>query len=367
MSIGFCVRLTAAAACLLAAAPIAAAAQDQVEQFYKARQISLVVGSSPGGGYDTYARLLARHFGDAIPGHPTVLVQNMSGAGSNRAAGFIYSVAPKDGTAIGAIFPGAVLQPLLSEVPVPHDPSKLVYLGSANSDVYVCYVRADAPVKTFKDVLTTELIVGASNPGATTYDLPLLLNNLIGAKFRIITGYPGSREIALALERGEVQGVCGIGWTGIETLHPNWFSTGMIKPLVQLSTAGHADLNKRGVPRAVEFARNDDERKVMELVFSQGIFGRPFVLPPQVPADRLAMLRKGFMMAMNGEPLRAEAAKMNLDVEAIAGDDLQMLIAGLYATPPHLVALARRALAVKSDKPLTNKPLPAKPLPDKPR
>ena len=155
----------------------------------------MVVGSSPGGGYDTYARLLARHFGSAIPGNPTVVVQNMSGAGSNRAAGYIYSVAPKDGTAIGAIFPGAVLQPLLSDVPVQHDPNKLVYLGSANSDVYVCYVRSDAAVKTFKDVLDKELIIGASNPGATTYDLPLLLNNVLGTKFRIVTGYPGSREI----------------------------------------------------------------------------------------------------------------------------------------------------------------------------
>ena len=261
-----------------------ASAQDSVEPFYKGKQISVVVGSSAGGGYDTYARLLARHFGSAIPGNPTIVVQNMSGAGSNRAAGYIYSVAPKDGTAIGAIFPGAVLQPLLSDVPVPHDPSKLIYLGSANSDVYVCYVRSDAPVKTFKDVLTTELIVGASNPGATTYDLPLLLNNVLGAKFKIVTGYPGSREITLALERGEVQGACGIGWTGIEMMHPDWFAKDTVRVLVQLSNKGHADLNKRGVPRAGEFARNDDDRKVIELVFSQGIFGRPYVLPPGVPA-----------------------------------------------------------------------------------
>jgi tripartite-type tricarboxylate transporter receptor subunit TctC len=243
----------------------------------------MVVGSSPGGGYDTYARLLARHFGSAIPGHPTVVVQNMSGAGSNRAAGFIYAVAPKDGTSIGAIFPGAVLQPLLSDVPVQHDPNKLVYLGSANSDVYVCYVRSDAPVKTFKDVLDKELIVGASNPGATTYDLPLLLNNVLGTKFRIVTGYPGSREITIALERGEVQGACGIGWTGIEVLHPEWFAKDTIRVLVQLSTKGHEDLNKRNVPRAGDFARSEDDRKVIELVFSQGIFGRPYVLPPGVP------------------------------------------------------------------------------------
>src|SRR5436190_16404588 len=172
MPIGFCVRLAASAlACLLSAAPLAAAAQDAVEQFYRGKQISVIVGSSSGGGYDTYARLLARHFSQAIPGNPQVVVQNMSGAGSNRAAGYIYSVAPKDGTAIGAIFPGAVLQPLLSDVPVQHDPSKLVYLGSANADVYVCYARADAPVKAFKDALEKELIVGGSNPGATTYDL----------------------------------------------------------------------------------------------------------------------------------------------------------------------------------------------------
>jgi tripartite-type tricarboxylate transporter receptor subunit TctC len=352
MSIGFCVRaLAAAAACLLIAAD-RAAAQD--EPFFKSKQVAIVVGSSPGGGYDTYARLLARHFGDALPGRPTVVVQNMSGAGSNRAAGYIYSVAPKDGTAIGAIFPGAVLQPLLSEVAVPHDPSKLVYLGSANSDVYVCYTRTDAAVKTYKDLLSRELIVGASNPGATTYDLPLLLNNLIGTRFKIVTGYPGSREITLALERGEVQGACGLGWTGIEVMHPDWFSTGKVQVLVQLSTAGHPDLNKRGVPLAAALARNDDQRKVMELVFSQGIFGRPFVLPPEVPAERVTALRKGFMAAMNSEGLKAEAAKANLDIEAIPGDDLQVLVAGLYATPPHLVAQARRALA-------------AKPLPDKPQ
>src|ERR1041385_1278346 len=217
MPIGFWVRLAASAlACLLCAAPLAAAAQDAIEQFYKGKQISLVVGSSSGGGYDTYARLLARHFGPARPGNPTVVVQNMSGAGSNRAAGYIYSVAPKDGTAVAAIFPGAVLQPLLSDVPVPHDPSKLTYLGSANSDVYVCYVRSDAPVKTFKDMLTHDLIVGASNPGATTYDLPLLLNSILGTRFKIVTGYPGSREITLALERGEVQGACGLHLAAFE-------------------------------------------------------------------------------------------------------------------------------------------------------
>jgi tripartite-type tricarboxylate transporter receptor subunit TctC len=347
MPIGFCVRLAATAiAGLLSAAP-AAAAQDSVEATFKGKQISVIVGSSPGGGYDTYARLLARHFGAAIPGNPTVVVQNMSGAGSNRAAGYIYSVAPKDGTAIGAIFPGAVLQPLLSDVPVQHDPNKLVYLGSANSDVYVCYVRSDAAVKTFKDLFDKELIVGASNPGATTYDLPLLLNNILGTRFRIVTGYPGSREITIALDRGEVQAACGLGWTGIEVLHPDWFAEDKIRVLVQLSTKGHADLNKRGVPRAGDFARSDDERKVIELVLSQGIFGRPYVLPPGVPPDRVAALRKAFVVALNDKNLRMEADKMQFDVDPIGGEELQKLVSDLYATPPHLIERARQALTAK--------------------
>ena len=215
----------------------------------------------PAAGYDTYARLLARHLGDHIPGNPAVVVQNMSGAGSNRAAGYIYSVAPKDGTVAGAIFPGAILQPLLGGPPVQHEPAKFLYLGNANSDVYVCFVRADAPVKDFKDALSTELIVGASGDGATTRDFPVMLNNLLGAKFKLVMGYPGSREITLAMERGEVQGVCGIGWTGIEILYPEWFAKGTIKPLVQLSVKGHRDLHARKVPTTLEFARNDDERE----------------------------------------------------------------------------------------------------------
>jgi tripartite-type tricarboxylate transporter receptor subunit TctC len=208
-------------------------------------------------------------------------------------------------------------------------------------------VRTDAPVKTYKDMLTKELIVGASNPGATTYDLPLLLNNVVGTKFRIVTGYPGSREIAIALERGEVQGACGIGWTGIEALHPDWFRDDKIRVLVQLSNKGHADLNKRHVPLAAELARNDDERRVIELVFSQGLFGRPYVLPPGVPADRVAALRKAFVEALNDKDLRSDADKMHLDIDPIAGDELQKIVSNLYATPKPIVERARQALSAR--------------------
>jgi len=347
MSVGFCLRRAIVAGTCLLTAAFPAAAQESVEAFYKGKQIQIVVGSSAGGGYDTYARLIARHLGDHIPGNPSVVVQNMSGAGSNRAAGYIYSVAPKDGTVAGAIFPGAILQPLLGGPPVQHEPAKFLYLGNANSDVYVCFVRADAPVQNFKDALSTELIVGASGDGATTRDFPVMLNNVLGAKFKLVMGYPGSREITLAMERGEVQGVCGIGWTGIEQLYPEWFAKGTIKPLVQLSVKGHRDLHARKVPTTLEFARNDDERGVMELIYSQGVFGRPYVLPPGVPMDRVTALRKAFMSTLADPRVLAEAKKMNFDVEPMSGEDMQALITRLYATTPGVVERARQALTAK--------------------
>jgi tripartite-type tricarboxylate transporter receptor subunit TctC len=324
-----------------------AEAQDSVEGFYKGKQINLVVGSSAGGGYDAYARLLARHLGNFVPGNPTLVVQNMSGAGSNRAAGYIYSVAPKDGTVIGAIFPGAIVQPLFGDVAFAHDPSKLIYLGSANSDQYVCYVRSDAPVKTFQDTLSRELIVGASNEGATTRDLPTLLNNVLGTKLRIVTGYAGSREITLALERNEVQGTCGVGWSGIVTIHPEWFERGTVKVLVQLGVKGHPDLDRMGVPLAISLAKNADDRAVLSLVMSQSIFGRPFILPPETPSERVATLRKAFMEALQSKSLMAEGEKMKLDIGPLSGEDLQTLVRHLYATPVHIVERARQALAAK--------------------
>src|SRR5580704_6347532 len=184
-------------ASLILAAIASARAQDAVAQFYKGKQINIYVGSSAGGGYDTYARLLARRFGNYIPGNPTVVVQNMPGAGSNKAAAYIYSVAPKDGTAIGAIFSGAILQPLLGD-PVQRDPSKFIYLGNANNEVFLCLARTDAPVQTFRDALRTELIVGATNEGGSSRDFTAMLDNLIGARLRIVTGYPGSNEMLLA-------------------------------------------------------------------------------------------------------------------------------------------------------------------------
>ena len=324
-------------------APSPAAAQDAVAQFYKGKQINLYVGSSAGGGYDTYARLLARHFGKYIPGNPAIVPQNMPGAGSNKLAAYIYSVAPKDGTAIGAIFSGAILQPLLGD-PVQHDPSKFIYLGNANNEVFLCIARTDAPVQSFKDALTHELIVGATNEGGSSRDFTAMLDNLLGAKLRIVTGYPGSNEMLLALERGEVQGVCGLGWSSIAPQRARLLDSGLARVLVQLATTGHPELDRMGVPLAIDFTKTEDDRKVMELVFSQLIFGRPFVLPPGVPAERVAALRRAFMAALTDKDAIAEARGMQLDLDPLAGEAVQAEVAKAFAMPERIVARARQSL-----------------------
>ena len=323
-----------------------ALAQDSVAQFYKGKQINLYVGSSAGGGYDTYARLLARRFGAAIPGNPAVVVQNMPGAGSNKAAGYIYSVAPRDGTAIGAIFSGAILQPLIGD-PVQHDPSKFIYLGNANDEAFLCLARSDAPVKSFKDALSHELILGATNEGGSTRDFAAMLDNLVGAKLRIVTGYPGSNEILLALERNEVQGACGLGWSSVAPQRARLLDSGLIRIILQLTNTGHPEMNRMGVPLAAEFARNEDDRKAMELIFSQLTFGRPYILPPGVPSDRVAALRAAFMAALTNKDTVAEARMMQLDLDPLAGDAVQAEVAKAFAMPARIIERARASLVYK--------------------
>ncbi|MGB6535102.1 MAG: hypothetical protein WBF58_03980 [Xanthobacteraceae bacterium] len=332
------------AALLACVATVHAAAQDAVAQFYKNKQFEIVVGTSAGGGYDTYARLLARHLSAHIPGHPDVVVENMPGAGSGRATGYLYEVAPKDGTVMAAVFPGVMLDPLIGTVKAHYDALKFNYVGSENSDVYICYLRSDAPAKTFQDVLTHQVIVGASSAGGTTRDMPAMLDNLLGAKFRVVTGYSGSKEITIAVERNEVNGACGIGWSGLPTLHADWFANKFINVIVQLSMKGHPDLNKMGVPLAVQFAHTAEERQVLELIESQSTFGRPYLLPPGVPAQRVAALRQAFVDTLHDPALVGEAKQMKLDIDYMNGEELQALIAKLYALPPSVIAHARQAL-----------------------
>ena len=325
----------------IAAAIVPARAQPD---FFQGKQVRLVIGAFPGGGYDIYARLLARHMGKYIPGNPAIVPQNMGGAAGARAAAMIDSQAPRDGTTIGAVLPGNVLEPLLGDrKQVNFDPSKFNYLGSASNDVFLCLIRSDAPVKSFRDAFTKEAILGATGDGGSNKNFPAMLNNVLGTKFRLVTGYPGSREVTLAIEKGEVQGYCGMSWSSVSTARPDWIPSGFMRVLVQEHAKGHPAMNRMGMPLAVDFAKTARDRQIMELVYSQAIYGRPYILPAGVPFDRVAILRKAFAQALADKELRAEAEKLKLDVETTTGADLQDLVAKIYATPPDIVDLAREA------------------------
>jgi tripartite-type tricarboxylate transporter receptor subunit TctC len=333
-----------AAACLAASA---APAQDAVEAFYRGKTVTITVGSAVGGGFDAYARVVGRHLGRHIPGNPTVVVQNIPGAGSNKAASYIALQAPKDGTAIGALQAVAITQPLISDQTVPHDPSKFIMLGSANSSVYFCVIRSDAPVKTFQEAFDKEVIIGTSGEGASLREYPVLLVNVLGVKLRLIGGYAGSREIMIAMERDEVQGMCGMDWSSFLTQQRSWISSGFVRLLAQEDLRGHPEMNKMGVPLAITFAKTEEDRQVMEMIYSQNLFGRPYLLPPGIPSDRVTALRRAFAAMLQDKALLAEAGKSGLDIGPMGGEELQALVAKLYALPPKVIERAKQSLIYK--------------------
>ena len=325
---------------------VIALAQDAIANFYKGKSITLVVGSTPGGGYDTYARLIQRHMTKHMPGNPAIIVTNMPGAGSNIAANYVYNVGPKDGTMIAALYGGTPLEPLIGPTPVQHDPSKSQYIGSANNDVYVCVARKDANVKSFDELFQKELLVGAGNSSSTS-DFPSVLNAVLGTKFKLVLGYPGSREIALAVDKQEVWGACGFAWPSVAVTNSGWFGSpdSSMKILAQTHVRGHADLNKQGIPNAMSFAKTDEQRTMLELFFSQQVFGRPYVVAPEVPKERVEALRKAFMATLADPELLADAKKANLEVDPVSGEEVAQLVAKVYAAPKDIVARIKKALS----------------------
>jgi len=337
-----------AAAATTRAACAQNAAQNAVEAFYRGRTVPIVVGSAVGGGFDAYARLVGRHLGRFIPGNPTVIVQNIPGAGSNKAASFVALQAPRDGTIIGAVQAIAITQPLVSDQPVPHDPSKFVMLGSANRSVYFCVVRADASVKSFREIFDKEAIIGTSSEGASLRDYPVMLINVLGVKLRLIGGYAGSREIMIAMERNEVQGMCGMDWSSFLTQGRDWVSGGFARLLAQEDLGGHPVMNRMSVPLTIAFAKAPEDRQVMEMIYSQNLFGRPYLMAPDVPADRVAALRNAFATALEDKTLLAEAEKSGLDIGPMGGEELQTLVGKLYAFPPRVIERVKQSLIYKS-------------------
>ena len=313
----------------------------------------MFIGSNIGGGYDNYARLLARHLGKHIPGNPSIVTQNIPGAGGHKAASYVAFQAAKDGTAFGAIQHGVPLAPLLYHQPLQHDPSTFIYLGSANLNSYLCFVRHDAPAKTFQDTFSTEVVLGASSDAASPRDFPSMLNNILRTRLKIVAGYAGTRQVTIAIERGEVHGMCGMSWSSLVVQQPDWVTRGFVKVLVQELAHGHAEMSKLGVPKSIDFAKTDEDRQIMDLVYSQGLFGRPYFLPPGVPPERVAALRKAFMDAFQDEALLADAKKGRFDIEPLSGEEMQALVAKAYALPKTVTERARQALVYRPPSAMT--------------
>lgn len=336
----------ACSAVLLCIAAWPALSQESPEQFFRGKRVRILIGSSVGGGYDTYARLIARYLGQYIPGNPTIVPENMPGAGGNVAAQYIYAVAPKDGLHIGAVYANSLTEPLLGDKSrMRHDPSKFNYIGNANREVFICVVRSDSPVTGFSDMFARELIIGSTSVGGPSRDYPTMANNLLGTKFRLVSGYPGAREILLAMERGEVQGACGLSWAVFAAHYSHWLSRGSVRILVQEDAEGDLELNKLGVPLVVTFAKTAQDREVLRLVYSQGYFGRPYVVAPSVDQERVDALRNAFMETVRSDQLLADAKRMNLMFMPNSGGDLQRIIAEMYAAPAEVIDRAKQALA----------------------
>lgn len=327
-----------AAALLFALSPITPAAADAAEDFYKGKRLRMVIGYTTGGGYDVYARVLARYMGKHIPGNPSIVPQSMPGAGSLVATNWLYNGAPRDGTVIAAINRGIPFEPLTEGQGVQFDPLKFGWIGSLGKEVNVTVAWHTAKAKTAQDLFTQGLIVAGTGSGSDSAIYPAIMNNLLGAKIKLISGYPGGNEMNLAMERGEVEGRPSPSWSSLRASKPDWVRDKKIVVLWQLSLSKHADLPD--VPLAIEFAKTPEDRQIMEFFFARQEMSRPYLTSQEVPAERLAALRKAFM-ATTKDPEFIEASKsQDLELDPIDGAEIDKLLAQVFATPKAVITRA---------------------------
>jgi tripartite-type tricarboxylate transporter receptor subunit TctC len=318
----------------LAASPSLLCAQTASE-FYKGKNVDVYIGTSVGGGYDAYARLLSRHMGRHVPGNPIFVPKNMEGGGGIRLANFLYNVAPKDGSTFGTFNRGTGFDPLLGNKGAQFDATRFNWIGSANNEVSVCVAWHMTGVARYEELFSKELIVGASGPAADTYQFPKIANGVLGTRFKIIAGYPGGNDIDLAMERGEVEGRCGWSWTSVRATHQPWLDQNKIRILFQIGLSKHPDLPN--VPLIMDLARTDEERAIFKVIFGRQVMAWPFTAPPGVPKERISVLRDAFMDTMKDKEFLAEAAKAGLEIRPVSGVDIQKLVHEVYDTPAAVV------------------------------
>jgi tripartite-type tricarboxylate transporter receptor subunit TctC len=307
------------------------------------KQIIVYVAGTAGGGIDLYARFLARYFGKHIPGNPTVVVQDMPGAGGIRAANFIAQAAPRDGTAIGTFPGGPLIEPLVGARTVDYDMSKFNWIGAISRDVSVCFALGKTPFKTIDDARAREMVIAGTGAGSETDTLPLVLNETLGTKFRVITGYLGSKETLLAMENGEVHGRCGMTYSSLRVSKPDWIRDKQVNILVQLGRQKSRDLPN--VPLITDLLSKTEDKQLFDLLTVGTVVGRPFALPPGTPSGLVTMLRRAFDATVVDPDFLAEGQKTNSEISPSTGEDVQRIITEAYATPRAVVDRAKALLA----------------------
>ena len=333
-------RLATAATLVLALSSPAPAADH-----YAGKTVEMLIGADVGGGYDIYARLVARHMQKHVPGNPNIVARNMPGAGSAIAGGHLFRVAPKDGTVIGALMPGAIMGRLLDErASNLFEPTKFNSLGTADSGTRVCMTHRSSPVKTYQDALKQKIVMAASQAGGATRDYEALHNHATGAKFEIVSGYKGTSDILLAIERGEAAGLCGLDWSSLKSQKPDWIRDGLINVIMQDGIDPEAELTKMGVPQIWPFIGDELDRKAVELVLSQQLFGRSYVAPPGTPAEVVAILRKAFAETMRDKDFLADADRARVSVTASSGEKLQEVVERVHGSTREVVDRAKRLI-----------------------
>jgi tripartite-type tricarboxylate transporter receptor subunit TctC len=312
-------------------------------EFYRGKTITMLIGYSSGGGYDLYARVLSKHMGRHIPGNPSIVPQNMPGAGSLRVANFLYNAAAKDGLTIGMIGRGMAMEPLIGASQPQYDARKFTWLGSGSDQVSLCVTWMTSPVKSWSDMLAKPFTVGGEGSGSDPDMFATMIRNLFGVKVRLVSGYPGGNEINLAMERGEVDGRCGWSWSSIKITKAAWLADKKINLLLQMALKKSRDLPE--VPLIMDFATNERDRQILQLILARQQMGWPFLAPPDVPADRAAALRQAFDATLKDEAFLAEAKQRRLDVNPMTGAEIDALVGELYKTPPDVVAATKKVIA----------------------
>ena len=298
---------------------------------FAGKTISLYIGNSVGGGYDLYARAVARHMAKHLPGAPAIIPKNMEGGGSMRAANFMAELAPRDGTAIATIGRGTIFAPLMGQPGANFDATALSWIGSANDEVSACAAWYTSGVTSFDDLRKNELIIATTVATDDATQLPKLLNGLFGTRFKLVLGYPGGTQMNKAMESGEVQGRCGLSWGSFRATHPHWIEKKLVTPLFQVALVKHADLPH--VPLLSDFATTEEQRQMIATFVARQVMGRPFFAPQQVPAATVTALREAFEATMSDPEYRAEAEKMGLEVNPVSGARVQDMVAEIYRTP----------------------------------